>query len=485
MPLPAAPATILLALVGVCWRAVDLFQLGHSRANAALEELRQRSEALGCRSLRFIAAAMDVMLAIRSGAFEEAEAGAEACFALGREVGDADALAYRTAHLAAIRYFQGREPELAAVAASVADSPTLIEPRERSFSAAAALFALRAGQSDPGRALLERVRRDGITSMPESSSWLTTVAAVAELALLLDDAASAKAAYGALLRHGGQPLIASLAVVCFGSAQRPLGLAALACGNLDLAITHLAAAVEANRALHHRPAEIVARAELGLARVRRATGDDDTAGRGLVATAIGAATALGMTALVDRWRAALPERPAAGDPLIDVAMVQQPNGAWRIAVGAEVATVVDRVGLRYLAELVAAPERSVPAVALVLRGEAEPATSRDPVLDTRAMAALRDCITVLRQLEAPTAEDDEELDALTHELARSTGLGGRVRTFADAPERARTAVRKAIKRAIDAVDDANPAIGRHLARRVETGTVCCYHRRPLASGAVD
>ena len=50
----------------------------------------------------------------------------------------------------------------------------------------------------------------------------------------------------------------------------------------------------------------------------------------------------------------------------------------------------------------------------------------------------------------------------------------RIRSFADAPERARTAVRKALKRAIKEVAAANPAVGRHLAARVETGAVCCY-----------
>jgi hypothetical protein len=324
-----------------------------------------------------------------------------------------------------------------------------------------------------------------MASIPDSSSWLTTVAAVAELAGLLDDTAAAQAAYGALLRHAHLPVMASLAIVCLGSAHRPLGLAALACGNLDLAITHLTAAVEANRELQHRPAEIVSRAELGLALVRRASGHDDADGRRLVADACAAATTLGMTGLVERWRAALPSRPAAGEPLIDVGMMQQPNHTWRISVGAEVGTVADRVGLHYLAELVAVPERTVPALALVLRGESEPAGSRDSLLDPKAVAALRDRMGTLRGSTAPTDDDEEELDALTRELARSTGLGGRLRAFADAPERARTAVRKAIKRAIEAVAAANPAIGRHLASRVETGTVCCYHRRPTSSAAVD
>jgi hypothetical protein len=42
------------------------------------------------------------------------------------------------------------------------------------------------------------------------------------------------------------------------------------------------------------------------------------------------------------------------------------------------------------------------------------------------------------------------------------------------PERARTAVRKALKRAIEQIAAANPVIGQHLSGRIETGTICRY-----------
>lgn len=474
----------LLALVGLCWRAVDLFQLGHERAPAALEELRVRAGLLGCRSLLFIARAIDAMLAIRAGDFESAESEAAACFALGREVGDADALAYHGAHLAAIRYFQGREAELAGLTAAIAGSPTLIEPRERSFSAAAALFACRAGHPDAGRALLDRLATDGLGSIPPSSSWLTTVASVAELALLLDDVANAQAAYSELLRYASLPIMASLAVVCFGSAHRPLAQAALACGNLDLAIEHFGQAVKANDALGHRPAAIVCRAELGLARLRRRRAGDEAAGRSLVRDAVDAAGRHGMTTLAARWRDAVPAPARRGESQAEVTMTRT-GDRWRVAVADEVATVEDRVGLRYLAALVVAPERGIPVLALVLEGGETPADVRDAVMDAKALAAVRGRIAALRDLASPSEEDRSELAALVRELARATGLGGRLRSFADSPERARTAVRKAIKRAIDDLEAANPAVGRHLAARVETGMLCCYHRARIASAPDD
>ncbi len=474
----------LLTLVGLCWRAVDLFHLGHPRAPAALEELTIRADALRCRCVSFIAHAMRVMLAIRAGAFERAEADAAACFALGSEVGDADAVAYHGAHLSAIRYFQGREAELADFAATISASPTLIGQRERAFAAAAAIFALRAGRPQPAQALLQQLARDGLGSIPASSSWLTTVFIVAELTQTLDATRVAKAAYDALLPYAHLPVMPSLAVVCFGSVHRSLGAAAATCGNLDLAIEHLSAAVSANEELRHRPAAIQARAELGLARLRRGSGDDRAHARGLLQEAIDEGEALGMTGLVARWRQATASLlPADRAEARFAVMAQVQGGKWRVAFDDQVATVRHRVGLHYLSQLVGAPDRGIPALALVLQGDPEPEDgTRDPLMDAKALAAVRERIGSLRNLSDPSLDESDELEALTRELARGTGLGGRLRSFADAPERARTAVRKAIKRAIDEIAAANPALGRHLVSRVETGTVCCYHSRAFAAG---
>src|SRR5262249_42265920 len=67
-----------------------------------------------------------------------------------------------------------------------------------------------------------------------------------------------------------------------------------------------------------------------------------------------------------------------------------------------------------------------------------------------------------------------ELDALMEELERTTGLGGRARAFAGPAERARTAVRKAIKRALDEIEAADAASGAGLRAGTRTGHTCCY-----------
>jgi hypothetical protein len=471
----AAAGDGLRVLLGLCWRTADLFLLGDAGAGAALAELRLRADALGCRSVLYIARTMEVMLAIRAGRLDEAEQAAGACLALGTEVGDVDAPAYHAAHLCAIRFFQGREAELADAAGAMASSPILIK-RERVFDAAAALFALRAGNGERARSLLQDLAREGVDSIPAASSRLITLLAISEMALELGDRPVAQAAYDALVPYAELPAMGSVAVVCFGSVQRSLGIAALAMAKLDLAVYHLAAAVAANERLGHRPAAIQARAELALARQRRAGNGDFPAARALLEQALAEGEAAGMGSLVARWRQAWAGRDSNRvTEERHARMVLVDGGRWRVVHEGEVAVVPDRIGMRYLAQLVAAPGQAIPVLTLVTQGSAlaEPPRT-DEVMDRRAVAELRNRIRALRGRADLTPGDEEELAGLTQELARATGLGGRVRSFADASERARTAVRKAIKRALAEITGANPALGQHLAARIETGLVCCY-----------
>jgi hypothetical protein len=63
---------------------------------------------------------------------------------------------------------------------------------------------------------------------------------------------------------------------------------------------------------------------------------------------------------------------------------------------------------------------------------------------------------------------------VTAELGRATGLGGRSRSFTGPAERARTAVRKALKRALDEIEAADLEIGGELRAGIRTGHSCSY-----------
>jgi tetratricopeptide (TPR) repeat protein len=73
---------------------------------------------------------------------------------------------------------------------------------------------------------------------------------------------------------------------------------------------------------------------------------------------------------------------------------------------------------------------------------------------------------------------EQEIDALTKELSRAVGLGGRNRRAASASERARQSVTKTIKAVLDRIAQSDGALGDVLARCIKTGTFCSYQPDP-------
>lgn len=140
----------------------------------------------------------------------------------------------------------------------------------------------------------------------------------------------------------------------------------------------------------------------------------------------------------------------------------------------------------HLAVLIANPGREIPAMELVagldaLTAGAYRATgSGQEVLDREAVRSYQRRLTALgTEIESGggserAAAARAERDWLTAELARASGIGGRTRAFPDAAERARIAVGKAIRRALQRIADADAAIGDHLRQAVHTGVRCCY-----------
>jgi hypothetical protein len=156
---------------------------------------------------------------------------------------------------------------------------------------------------------------------------------------------------------------------------------------------------------------------------------------------------------------------------------------WLVAVGHRRARVVDLVGMRHLAELLTRPGQGISALTLVSGSSAPREQDRHELLDDTARTAYAARARDLRaDLDEAEAHNDigrrerlhVELDAMVDELAAAAGLGGRPRAFTDSTERARSAVRKAIKRAIDAIDEGSPAIAGLLRATVRTGLTCVY-----------
>ena len=170
-----------------------------------------------------------------------------------------------------------------------------------------------------------------------------------------------------------------------------------------------------------------------------------------------------------------------------------PEGRWWTASSDGTSVrLPDSKGLRYLAELLRAPDVERHALDLVDRVEGvDPALDRrrlgdaGPAVDAAARAAYRRRIEALREAiadaEASGCHADAEahhaeLEALVGQLAQAFGLGGRERPQGSAAERARLNVTRALRSAITRLAEALPA-GAALDRGVHTGRYCVY--RPL------
>jgi hypothetical protein len=110
------------------------------------------------------------------------------------------------------------------------------------------------------------------------------------------------------------------------------------------------------------------------------------------------------------------------------------------------------------------------------------------VIDAQARATYKQRLSELREeLEEARRFNDvgrtesleTEIEAITQELTRAIGLGGRHRKSGSAAERARINVSRAIAAVLKRITDDHPGLGEHLAARVHTGTFCSYSPDPL------
>ena len=180
---------------------------------------------------------------------------------------------------------------------------------------------------------------------------------------------------------------------------------------------------------------------------------------------------------------ALPGQRAAPPP---DAVFRREGAYWTLAFEDHLARVRDGRGMQHLGSLLARPNQ--PVHVLELAGAASvPHADGLPVLDARAKAEYR---RRLAQLEDDLGDARErgderraelvavERDFLVRELSRALGLSRRDRTTGGAAERARVAVTKSPRRAVDAVEEHHRPLGAHLRRTVRTGLMCTYCADP-------
>lgn len=483
-------------LMGLLWLVTDLFLAGDPHVERRLGELRGLlagdgagpgsgrgpgpGAGLGHLAVGYVVEAMDVMLAIRAGRLAEAERQAKDCLDAGLRAGVADADAWYRAQLVAIRWYQGRLPELLAMLTELSSSPTL-SAVDYSFTAALAVAAAQSGDYQAAVRALAAVRGRHLADLPRSSSWLLTMYCVVEAAFLLGDTEAAAQAHELLLPFAEQPTMASLPIACFGSVNHALGMALVTLGDLDNALVSLSNGLCRNLALGHLTAANVSRLRFAEVLERRAAPGDLAMATDL------RSRAADLAARLEPQAAAVPARRFA-------VSCRRQGTRWRLELGPRSMLIAHSVGMMHLAVLIANPGSEIAAIDLVAGAEglasgARPgpgAGSGQAVLDRPAVRQYEERLARLREqaeeLEAAgnygaAAKVRSEEDWLVSELGAGSGLAGRRRTFADGAERARIAVGRSIRRSLASIDSVDAVIGAHLRAAVHTGMKCWY--RPV------
>jgi hypothetical protein len=178
------------------------------------------------------------------------------------------------------------------------------------------------------------------------------------------------------------------------------------------------------------------------------------------------------------------------------------NDYWIIRYRSQGTLLKSTRGLHYLAVLLRDPRRefhvrellaltaavSTPAAAVAANGRVRVGYCVGiPALDAHAKAEYRRRLSDLRQelnqaerfndLQRKT-ELQNEFQAIADHLASAVGLGGRARKASSGAERARSAVTKCIKKAIQKIGEGIPSLSYHLAARIKTGYFCSYNPHP-------
>lgn len=308
---------------------------------------------------------------------------------------------------------------------------------------------------------------------------------LSEAAWVTGDAALAERVYPVLMTHATRcPMYWLDAEVAEPPAIRLVGYLDGLLGRWDACEGHAAEALAQVEAIGWRAPAARIRFELGdlLARCGRTP----ERARSLLGEAREAAQALGLgelVALIDRRHPSLAGAPGR-HALSGRSFAMTLEGEYYAITGSR-GTLRFKTsrGMQYLAALVERPHRDVHVLELV--GSADHADRGDagPILDAEAMRAYRRRVDELRDaIESAEMLGDvdraerarAELDAIAAEPARGTQKGGKARRGESAIDRARSAVQRRIKDALDRIAEQDPELGAWLRRAVQTGNHCSY-----------
>jgi tetratricopeptide (TPR) repeat protein len=503
--------------------AIDHMQLGElAAADARIDVFADLARALAAPWYLWRAHLLRAMRVLVHGRFGEAEALARQALELGQQAGDQQVERCVALHREGQLRAAERHPEM--LAAAALDRHHWVAfggPLGVGWQWMTSAFAhARVEDVEQTRRHLAQVP----PGMLPTSDNVYAVFYAAEPVALVGSPEDAQRIYDFLLPAADQDIVLGMTAVLWeGPVARPLALLAARLERWPEAEAHFQAALDRLQRLDARPYLARTRYEYARTLKMRAAPGDGARAAALFAQARAEAEALelsGLLRLLDAHGAAVRGAPArvgeegatvaAGGPAAGTGASAEPTAAgaggagtaalgfsmiregeyW--AVGYEGATfrLKDSLGLRYLEQLFAQPDREIHVLDLAggRDAEADAAGALDAgdageLLDPEARESYRRRLEDLREevaegeangdsLRASRAR--EEIEFLGAELSRAVGLGGRGRRAGGAAERARSAVQRRIRNALERIADHAPELSRKLEAAIKTGTFCVF-----------
>lgn len=373
--------------------------------------------------------------------------------------------------------------------------------------------AATASRTGPGG--LDRVDWcNALEHLPADSLFILSTCRLSQVCALVGDLPAAQLLYESLLPYAQRTILTgSLGGTTLCPVAHYLGLLAAVLCRWDEAAGHLEAALELNTALGNKYQAGRTRYAYASVLLARNREDDWSRARVLLEDAVAtfenladappplcaeASTPSGHCSPSGRAAAAAPR--STGPKETTGEYVLQARGQyWTIAYRSPAFHLRDMRGLHYVAFLVRRPNHSFHVMDLVAQGSAADVGSgrqlppqglrvsrledSDLVLDARARRDYRTRLAELREeLEEAIRNNDlgrsacleREIRFIAEHLAAAARPGRTSRSGSSPAERARVNVRNCITAAINAMQQHNEPLARHLRSSIRTGTYCRY-----------
>ena len=296
--------------VAHAWRFLSFMERGDiGLAEAELASTARLDARLRQRTYAFAVLLYRVMLALMRGELAEAERLIVRSMTLLRGMpANEDMLSVL---IFTLRREQGRLPELQPVMSAFLHQSTA----GAVWRPGLALLYLEVGQRDAARIEFEQMAAQGFAAILRDGRWLLCMVYLSEVCAALSDAVRADELYSLLLPYAGRNIVGGR-LICFGSADRYLGLLCTAMSGWTEAERHFDAALTMNSRIGaHAPLAHTKHDYAAMLLARGAAGDPQKAAA-LLQDSLDSARQLGMRGLEERAAARIAQSsgtPAATD----------------------------------------------------------------------------------------------------------------------------------------------------------------------------